>query len=257
MSNLSDFFKSNSHKKLLSIYFTAGHPTLESTGDIIKSLEKASVDFIEVGMPFSDPMADGEVIQASSEKALQNGMNLDLYFEQLDQIKDSVNIPLIAMGYINQVITYGIEKFLQKAKSVGIKALILPDLPIEIYISQYKGLFAKYEIENIFLITPQSDVKRIKLIDSISNSFIYMVSSSSTTGKNVDASKMQNDYFQRIYDMKLKNPLIVGFGIGDKQTFDNAVKLSSGAIIGSAFVKAIENDHSFENINNFVRNIYD
>jgi tryptophan synthase alpha chain len=257
MSSLSEYFKSNSHRKLLSIYFTAGHPTLESTGDIIKSLEKASVDFIEVGMPFSDPMADGEVIQASSEKALRNGMNLDLYFEQLDQIKDRVNIPLISMGYINQVITYGIEKFLEKAKSVGIKALILPDLPIEIYNSQYKDLFDKYDIGNIFLITPQSDVKRIKLIDSISNSFIYMVSSSSTTGKNVDASKMQNDYFQRIYDLNLKNPLIVGFGIRDKQTFDNAVKLSSGAIIGSAFVKAIENDYSFQNINNFVRNIYD
>jgi tryptophan synthase alpha chain len=257
MSSLSEYFKSNSHRKLLSIYFTAGHPTLESTGDIIKSLEKASVDFIEVGMPFSDPMADGEVIQASSEKALINGMNLDLYFEQLDQIKDSINIPLISMGYINQVITYGVEKFLEKAKSVGIKALILPDLPIEIYNSQYKDLFDKYNIENIFLITPQSDVKRIKLIDSISNSFIYMVSSSSTTGKSLDASKMQNDYFQRIYDMNLKNPLVVGFGIRDKQTFDNAVKLSSGAIIGSAFVKAIENDYSFENINKFVRNIYD
>lgn len=254
MNKLQELFK-NKKNDILSIYFTAGYPTLDATGDTIKFLEKSGVDFIEVGMPFSDPMADGPTIQASSEKALANGMNLDVYFSQLKEIKSDVNLPLIAMGYVNQMLRYGDDKFLQACVDGGISGLILPDLPLKIYEEQYKAKFDKYGLVNIFLVTPQTSEERIREIDEISNSFIYLVSSASTTGSKSDISNSQVEYFQRVKNMGLKNPLVIGFGISNNETFTQACKYASGAIIGSAFVKAISEKSDFETISSFIKNI--
>ncbi len=224
-------------KKLLSIYFTAGYPALEDTVPVIKSLQAAGVDMIEIGMPFSDPLADGPTIQESGTQALKNGMTVHKLFEQLEGIRQEVDIPLIAMGYLNPVMQYGVETFCQKCQEIGIDGLILPDLPVDVYEKEYKALFEHYGLLNIFLITPQTPEERIRYIDSLSEGFIYMVSSASTTGARQGFGEEQEAYFTRIAEMDLKNPQIVGFGISNAETFQQATQHTKGAIIGSAFIK--------------------
>ena len=247
--------KLQENKKLLSIYFTAGFPNLNDTVSIIKELEKNGVDMIEIGLPFSDPLADGPTIQESSTIAIENGMTTSLLFEQLATIRKSVKIPLIIMGYFNPMMQFGIEKFCQKCMEVGIDGLIIPDLPLHVYETEYKAIFEKYGLKNIFLITPQTTNERIQQIDTISDSFIYMVSSAAVTGSQSGFGSEQMDYFKRISDLKLKNPQIVGFGIKDNQTFLEATKYQNGAIIGSAFIKFIASN-PINKIKNFVTNIH-
>ncbi|UPQ79040.1 tryptophan synthase subunit alpha [Flavobacterium azooxidireducens] len=241
-------------KKILSIYFTAGYPNLDDTTKIISELEKSGVDIIEIGLPFSDPLADGPTIQASSTQALKNGMTTELLFEQLTNIRKSVQIPLIIMGYFNPIMQFGVENFCQKCQEVGIDGLIIPDLPMEIYESDYKELFEKYDLKNIFLITPQTSDERILKIDNISDSFIYMVSSSSVTGNQVGFNEIQEHYFERIDSMKLKNPQLIGFGISDKKTFQQATKHQKGAIIGSGFINYI-NKNTISTISKYINNL--
>ena len=227
-------------KKLLSIYFTAGFPQLKDTISIIQELEKNGVDMIEIGLPFSDPLADGPTIQESSTIAIENGMTTSLLFEQLKDIRESVQIPLIIMGYFNPMMQFGMEKFCQKCAEVGIDGLIIPDLPLFVYETEYKAIFEKYNLKNIFLITPQTSSERIQQIDTISDSFIYMVSSAAVTGSLSGFVAEQMDYFERISALNLKNPQIIGFGIKDKETFQQATKHQKGAIIGSAFINFLK-----------------
>tara|TARA_R110002051_G_scaffold137396_2_gene209840 strand:- start:1175 stop:1939 length:765 start_codon:yes stop_codon:yes gene_type:complete len=224
-------------KKLLSIYFTAGYPSLNDTVQIIQDLEKNGVDMIEIGLPFSDPLADGPTIQESSTHALKNGMTTELLFNQLKDIRKSVSIPLIIMGYFNPMLQYGVEAFCKKCQEIGIDGLIMPDLPLDVYQSNYETIFKKYGLLNIFLITPQTSEERIDHIDKASDGFIYMVSSASVTGSKSGFGKEQENYFERITALNLKNPQIVGFGIKDAETFQQATKTAKGAIIGSAFIK--------------------
>ncbi|WP_291967156.1 tryptophan synthase subunit alpha [Maribacter sp.] len=224
-------------KKLLSIYFTAGYPSLNDTVKIIEELEKNGVDMIEIGLPFSDPLADGPTIQESSTAALKNGMTTEILFEQLRDIRKTVSIPLIIMGYFNPVLQYGVEAFCKKCQEIGIDGLILPDLPLDVYQDDYETIFKKYGLINVFLITPQTSNDRIDQIDSASDGFIYMVSSASVTGSKSGFGQEQENYFERIAKMNLKNPQIVGFGIKDEETFKQATKTAKGAIIGSAFIK--------------------
>jgi len=241
-------------KKLLSIYFTAGYPNLNDTVSIIEKLEKSGAEMIEIGLPFSDPLADGPTIQKSSTMALKNGMTTEILFSQLKNIRESVKIPLLIMGYFNPILQYGIEKFCKKCVEVGIDGLIIPDLPIDVYHEKYQATFDKYNLFNVLLITPQTSEKRIRFIDSISNGFIYMVSSASTTGAKNSFSETQIRYFERIKKMNLKTPQIIGFGISNKETFLQATKTTNGAIIGSAFVKFLKDD-SIENIPTFIQSI--
>ncbi|WP_046758664.1 tryptophan synthase subunit alpha [Kordia jejudonensis] len=224
-------------KKLLSIYFTAGYPSLNDTVGVIEELEKNGVDMIEIGLPFSDPLADGPTIQASSTQALENGMTSQILFDQLKDIRKTVSIPLIIMGYLNPMMQYGIEAFCKKCQEVGIDGLIIPNMPVAVYHEQFQAIFEKYGLINVFLITPQTSEERIRFIDSISNGFIYMVSSAGTTGAKSSFGTTQADYFDRIGTMNLKNPQIVGFGISNRETFNQATKKAKGAIIGSAFIK--------------------
>ena len=227
-------------ENILSIYFSAGYPNLNDTVDIIKELEKSGVDLIEIGLPFSDPLADGPTIQNSATVALKNGMSTQVLFNQLKDIRQVVKIPLIIMGYFNPIIQFGVEDFCIKCKEVGIDGLIIPDLPMEIYVEQYKELFEKYGLLNILLITPQTSDSRIKTIDSISEGFIYTVSSASVTGSKAHFGIEQLNYFERIAKMKLANPQLIGFGIYDSITFSQACKFAKGGIIGSAFIKHLE-----------------
>lgn len=228
--------KLQENKKLLSIYFSAGYPSLNDTVEIIQELENSGVDMIEIGLPFSDPLADGSTIQHSSTVALQNGMNTNLLFKQLENIRNTVKIPLLIMGYFNPILQFGVENFCRKCAAIGIDGLIIPDLPVDIYAQQYQTLFEQYGLLNIFLITPQTSNERIRYIDSVSKGFIYMVSSTGVTGNKKDFGTIQLQYFKRIAEMKLKNPQIVGFGINDKTTFQLATADAKGAIIGSAFI---------------------
>ena len=239
-------------KKILSIYFSAGYPHLNDTVQIIQELEKNGVDLIEIGLPFSDPLADGPIIQGSSTAALENGMTTKLLFEQLATIRESVSIPLIIMGYFNPIYQYGVENFLKKCLAVGIDGLIIPDLPATVYAKEYKNLFEKYDILNIFLITPQTPDERIRYIDSISSGFIYMVSSAAVTGNSEGFGQIQENYFERIHNLQLTNPQIVGFGISDKTTFNQATKFAKGAIVGSAFIKYLT-ENGTKTIENFVK----
>ncbi|NNE33266.1 MAG: tryptophan synthase subunit alpha [Winogradskyella sp.] len=246
--------KLKADKKLLSIYFTAGYPNIDDTATIIRNLEKSGVDMIEIGLPFSDPLADGPTIQASSTQALKNGMTSDLLFKQLKDIRKSVSIPLIIMGYFNPMLQYGVEAFCKKCEEVGIDGLIIPDLPVDVYNEVYKSTFEKYGLVNVFLITPQTSDERIRFIDSVSNGFIYMVSSASTTGSKAGFGNVQTDYFDRISKMNLANPQIVGFGISNNETFTKATKQAKGAIIGSAFINFVS-ENGIDNINEFVEPI--
>jgi tryptophan synthase alpha chain len=241
-------------KKLLSIYITAGYPNIDNTVSIIQGLEKNGVDMIEIGLPFSDPLADGPTIQASSTQALKNGMTTEVLFKQLKDIRKSVTIPLIIMGYFNPMLQYGVEGFCKKCQEIGIDGLIIPDLPVDVYHDDYKATFDKYGLINVLLITPQTSDQRIRYIDSISNGFIYMVSSASTTGTQTGFGDEQTQYFERIAKMNLKNPQIVGFGISNNETFTQATKYAKGAIIGSAFVKHVTNK-GVNNIDSFVNSI--
>ncbi|WP_411893669.1 tryptophan synthase subunit alpha [Winogradskyella sp. A2] len=241
-------------KKLLSIYFTAGYPNINDTATTIQNLEKNGVDMIEIGLPFSDPLADGPTIQASSTQALKNGMTSELLFKQLKDIRKTVEIPLIIMGYFNPILQFGVEEFCKKCQEVGVDGLIIPDLPVDVYHSDYQEVFEKYGLINIFLITPQTSDERIRFIDSISAGFIYMVSSASTTGAKSGFGPEQEAYFKRIADMQLKNPQIVGFGISNNETFTQATKYAKGAIIGSAFIKHVTNN-GVDTIDQFVKTI--
>ena len=238
MNRIDQTFKKN--KKLLSIYFSAGHPELEDTVPILETLQDSGVDMVEIGLPFSDPLADGPTIQESSTCALRNGMTTEKLFDQLENIRENIHIPLILMGYFNPIMQYGIERFCQKCQSIGIDGLIIPDLPIDLYHEYHKEVFDKYNLYNMFLITPHTSEARINFIDSISNGFIYMVSSASVTGAQNTFGKIQEDYFKRIANMKLSTPQIVGFGISNAKTYQVATKYSSGGIIGSAFIKFLE-----------------
>lgn len=243
-------------KKLLSIYFTAGFPQLNDTVEIIENLEKSGVDFIEIGLPFSDPLADGPTIQASSTTALDNGMTSEVLFDQIKDIRKTVSIPLIIMGYFNPMMQFGVEAFCEKCAQIGIDGLIIPDLPLQEYNENYKDIFEKYGLINVFLITPQTSDERIRFIDEISEGFIYMVSSASVTGSKNTFGNIQNDYFKRIESMKLNSPQIVGFGISNSETFKQATKYAKGAIIGSAFVKHLTK-YGVNSIDKFVKNILD
>ena len=238
-------------KKLLSIYFTAGFPQLNDTVSIIQELEKNGVDMIEIGLPFSDPLADGPTIQESSTQAISNGMTTSLLFEQLKDIRKTVQIPLLIMGYFNPMMQFGMEKFCQKCHEIGIDGLIIPDLPLYVYENEYKSLFEKYNLKNIFLITPQTSKERILQIDSISDSFIYMVSSASVTGSQSGFREEQIHYFKHIESLQLNNPQIVGFGIKDTTTFIQATTHQKGAIIGSAFISFL-NTNPISKIKEFI-----
>ncbi len=250
-------------KNILSIYFTAGFPKLNDTKEILQALQENGADLIEIGIPYSDPLADGPVIQQSSMQALQNGMSIKLLFEQLGKFQNTPlgvrgegnGVPFILMGYLNPVLQYGFEKFCEDAKMIGIDGIILPDLPIYEYESQYKKIFEKNDLNFIFLITPETSEERIRKIDALSNGFIYAVSSSSITGtdKNMD---VQESYFQRLEKMQLKNQILIGFGIRDKHTFAAACKHAAGAIIGTAYIKAIENSQNIQaDTKNFLNSI--
>jgi len=246
--------KSQENKKLLSIYFTAGYPNLDDTVKIIEDLEASGVDMIEIGLPFSDPLADGPTIQESSTAALHNGMRTEVLFEQLKDIRKSVTIPLIIMGYFNPMLQYGVAAFCKKCKEIGIDGIIMPDLPLAVYENEYRGVFEQNGLENIFLITPQTSEKRIREIDAASNGFIYMVSSASVTGSKSGFGDAQESYFERIHNLQLANEQIVGFGINDHETFAAATKYAKGAIIGSAFIKNLT-ENGVKSIPKFIETI--
>jgi tryptophan synthase alpha chain len=254
-NRINHLFKTKK-ENILSVYFTAGFPNLNDTVEIIQQLEKNGVDLIEIGMPFSDPTADGPTIQHTSEVALKNGMNVKLLFEQLRNIRKTVKIPLILMGYFNPVLQFGVEEFCKKCNEVGIDGTILPDLPLDEFEGQFKKYFTQNNLHNILLITPQTSEKRVRQIDEASSGFIYMVSSSSTTGAGKKVEDFQRDYFERIQQMNLKNPRLIGFGISDNATFTNACKYANGAIIGSAFVKSFDEKLTIEeSISSFINRI--
>lgn len=233
-------------ENILSIYFTAGHPEKDTALKIIETLQVNGVNMIEIGIPFSDPLADGPVIQQSSQLALENGMTLKKLIEELSDVRKTVDIPLLLMGYFNTVLQFGVEEFCEKISSIGIDGVILPDLPLNVYETEYKDVFAKYGILPVFLITPSTPDERIRETESLSEGFIYMVSTSSTTGAKQGFSNENMAYFERIKNMKLRVPVLTGFGISNALTFKQACKYSSGAIIGSAFVKAVEGSENIE-----------
>ena len=226
-------------KNILSVYFTAGYPHLNDTAEIIKTLSDEGIDMIEIGIPFSDPMADGPVIQNSSQRALENGMSQKLLFEQLRNIRQTTDIPLLLMGYINPAMQFGFDNLCQTAADTGIDGLIIPDLPIEEYENEYRSAVEKYGLAFVPLITPETSDERIRHIDAITSGFIYMVSSASTTGVQNSFAGGKEDYFRRIQTMKLNNPTLIGFGISNKETFETACQYAQGAIIGSAFINAL------------------
>ncbi|MDR1887092.1 MAG: tryptophan synthase subunit alpha [Prevotellaceae bacterium] len=245
MNRIYKLFNGN-RKNILSVYFTAGYPKFDDTLTVIKELETQGVDMVEIGIPFSDPMADGVVIQQSGAAALNNGMTLKKLFSQLEKIRDSVNIPLIMMGYLNPVMQFGVEKFCRECSATGIDGIIIPDLPFKDYMTDFKALGKKYGIEFIMLITPETSDERIRLIDENTSGFIYMVSTASTTGAKDRFDEKTLNYFRRIDGMNLKNPRLVGFGISNKPTLDAAFANARGAIIGSEFIRLLGSEPSVE-----------
>ena len=255
MNRIDQLFK-DKPGNILSLYFTAGHPTLNSTTGIIKTLARAGADMVEIGIPFSDPMADGPVIQQSSDKALKNGMSLSILFRQLRDIRNEVTIPLLMMGYLNPVMQFGLDNFCRNCMETGIDGVILPDLPLDLYLEEYRETMKKYELHPVFLMSPQTDNDRIRLIDETSGGFIYMVSSSSTTGARDSFSPEQIGYFERINGMNLKTPRLIGFGISSRETFSLACNYAKGAIIGSAFIKMLDSKGDDEaSIRSFIQSI--
>ena len=244
MNRIEELFNKKQNK-ILSVYCTAGFPRLEDTLPVMMALEENGTDMIELGMPYSDPLADGPVIQYSSMIALQNGMTLKKLFEQLNGFRSKVSIPVLLMGYMNPILQYGFEKFCADASAVGVDGLILPDLPEYEYETEYGDVIKKYGLDFIFLVTPETSDERVHRLDKLSNGFLYTVSSSSTTGKDKNMTDVKN-YLERIKNLKLRNPIVVGFGIKDKQTFEAACAIANGAIIGTAFIRALENDNHIE-----------
>src|SRR5690606_2403919 len=247
--------KNKENKDLLSIYFTAGYPELDSTLKIAERLEQSGVDFLEIGFPYSDPLADGPVIQHSSQVALANGMSLEVLFQQLKELRNSVSIPVFLMGYFNTVLQYGVERFAKACAEVGVDGIIVPDLPIYEYEELYQDIFKDNKISNIFLVTPQTPDERIQKIDSLSTGFIYLVSSSSTTGNDLQVSEERLTYFRRIKALNLKNPVVIGVGISNHDNCKQTVENAHAAIIGSAFVRQLEGAGYLERIPQFIRGI--
>ncbi|MFC2118430.1 tryptophan synthase subunit alpha [Bacteroidota bacterium] len=241
---------------ILNIYFTAGYPELESTGEIIMALDKAGVDMVEIGMPYSDPLADGPTIQESSSIALQNGMKLSILFSQIKEVRKQTKMPFILMGYYNQLLQFGFEKFCYECKSAGVDGLIIPDLPLVNYEKEYIHILKKYNLRISFLITPKTHKDRIILIDKLSTSFVYVVSSSSVTGNKLEMEKYNMKYFEEIKNMNLNNPILIGFGINNKKSFNFACNYANGAIIGSAFIKALSKSKNIhKTANQFINSI--
>ncbi len=255
INKIENIFSGNGQPKL-SVYFTAGFPGLNDLGLIMNSLQEGGADLVEVGLPFSDPIADGPTIQASNKVALQNGISLKLILEQLAKVKNEISIPVILMGYLNPIYQYGIEKFCEDSASAGASGMIIPDLPMKEYLESYKGIFERNNLLNIFLISPQTSGERVRLIDRNSRGFIYMVSAASTTGAKKEISGEQVQYFERINKMNLKNPRLIGFGISDHATFQTACLYAGGAIIGSAFIKLLgESKNLKEDIINYIHTV--
>lgn len=255
MSRLKALFEKK-EEGLLSVFYTAGYPALSNTVEIAKYLEKAGADIIEIGIPFSDPVADGPTIQASNKVALDNGMSVKLLLEQVKEIRKEVSIPIVLMGYLNPVLQYGIEKFCNDAVANGVDGLILPDLPLDEFKSEYKDLTSSLGLDVIFLISPTTSEDRIKTIDQLSTGFVYAVSSSSTTGAKTGFTSDQESYFQKLKAIKLQNPFLIGFGISDRATFSKACESGAGAIVGSAFINLLKESDNFENdIHSFVKNL--
>jgi tryptophan synthase alpha chain len=254
MNRLNQLFNTKKDN-LLSIYYTAGYPELNTTVDIAEALEKAGVDFLEIGFPYSDPVADGPTIQYSSQQALDNGMTLTLLFEQLKDLRKRVTIPILLMGYVNPIVQFGVERFCKIAAEVGIDGIIVPDLPMYEYEKMYSRFFTDNDLSNIFLVTPQTSEERIRKIDELSNSFIYLLSSSSITGGNLNVSANIEDYYKRVKAMQLKNPAIIGFGISDSRSFNKASEYAVGAIVGSAFVKLLSTESYLQKIPGFIHSI--
>lgn len=240
MNKINKLFAENDGKKLLSLYFCAGCPTLDGTGDVIKTMQRRGIDFIEVGIPFSDPMADGPVIQDAATKALRNGMTLRLLFSQLKDIKEEVSIPLILMGYLNPILNMGFEEFFKNCVESGVSGVIIPDLPFKDYMDEIKPIADRYDVRVIMLITPETSDDRIRFIDEHTDGFIYMVSSASTTGAQQSFNESKQAYFRKINAMNLRNPRMIGFGISNKQTLESAQANAAGAIIGSKFVTLLD-----------------
>ncbi len=239
MNKINHLFATQQDKKLLSLYFCAGCPTLESTGEVIKAMQRHGIAMIEVGIPFSDPLADGPVIQGAATQALKNGMSLKKLFAQLLEIKDDIHIPLVLMGYLNPIMHYGFEAFCKSCVESGVSGVIIPDLPFKDYLDIVKPIADKYDLRIIMLITPETSEERIRLIDDNTDGFIYMVSSAAITGAQKSFDEAKQDYFRRINAMKLRNPRMIGFGISNKQTLDAANQNAAGAIIGSKFVSLL------------------
>lgn len=246
----------NEKKNILNVYLTAGYPKLNDTVEIVQELANNGVDMVEIGMPFSDPLADGPTIQHSSEVAIKNGITLELIFNQVEEIRKTVQTPIILMGYYNQMLQYGVEAFLKKATEVGVDGLIIPDLPLDIYQNEYKTLFDQYDIKMSFLITPQTTDERVLEIAKESSAFLYVVSSYAITGGKSAIEDYQTDYFNKIASLNISTPKLIGFGISNAETFSKACEYAYGAIIGSAFIKAIgKNENLKESINQFISSI--
>ena len=241
MNRINQLF-STKQKDILSFYFCAGFPTLEGTASTIKVLEKKGINMIEIGIPFSDPMADGPVIQHAATRALKNGMTLKLLFDQLKDIRKEVQIPLVLMGYLNPIMQYGFKDFCRTCRETGIDGVIIPDLPFKDYMEEYRSIAEEQDVRIIMLITPETSEERIRLIDEHTDGFIYMVSSAAITGAQKDFNAQKQAYFQRIADMNLRNPRMIGFGISNKQTFETASAHAAGAIIGSKFVTLLDEE---------------
>lgn len=241
MNRINQLFQSNP-TKLLSLYFCAGAPKLDNTAEVIKTMERKGINMIEIGIPFSDPMADGPIIQEAATTALRNGMSLRKLFSQLKDIRKEVNIPLILMGYLNPVIQYGFENFCKSCNEVGIDGVILPDLPFKDYMEEFKPIADKYDVRIIMLITPETSDERIRFIDDNTDGFIYMVSSAATTGAQKSFDEAKQAYFNHVHSLKLKNPTMIGFGISNKQTLESAQANANGAIIGSKFVQLLSEE---------------
>ena len=255
MGRLDKLF-SEKKKEILSVFYTAGFPSLNDTVAIAKHLEQAGADIIEIGIPFSDPVADGPTIQASNKIALDNGMSAQRLLEQVKEVRKEVSIPIVLMGYLNPVLQYGIEKFCKDAAANGVDGLILPDLPLDEFEAEYKNLTKSVRLDVIFLVSPTTSEERIRTIDDLSTGFVYAVSSSSTTGAKKGFSSDQEVYFEKLKAMNLKNPFLIGFGISDHQTFSKVCEFASGAIVGSAFINLLKKSDNFErDIHEFVKNL--
>ena len=244
MNKIDRLFTERGDKKLLSLYFCAGDPTLEGTADVIRAMERRGIAMVEVGFPFSDPLADGPVIQTAATRAIRNGMTISKLFAQLKEIKDEVSIPLVLMGYLNVVMQYGVEAFFRSCADSGVSGVIIPDLPFRDYMEEVRPIAQKYGIHVIMLITPETEEERVRFIDDNTDGFIYMVSSASITGAQQSFDERKQEYFRRIDAMNLKHPRMIGFGISNKQTLESAQAHAAGAIIGSKFVTLLEQSAS-------------